>query len=269
MSPFSYFGSMESPDTSKAMVSSEIGKGSSTSPRPSGGTCSCSGSIEAPAPTRPMIGTEFSSRYSMIGAISDALISRIPDRISETAPGRTPIAVARPPLVLPGFSSPRSINLTSSMARPFRLRAKHSNSDYPKSSLTFISEYQKLSEGVRAPATKAGTPNGNDELGARAFGRAAGPCRPWQYVVLGNRPCDQHEVQDDLYPQCHARPRQADGAGRAHPAGGAGAAAPERATRTPRRNTAARISPTEAGVRNGKARRVAMYRDRAALSVAD
>ena len=103
------------------MVSSAIGKGSSTSPRPSGGTCSCSGSIEAPAPTRPMIGTEFNSRYSMIGAISDALIRRIPDRISETAPGRTPIAVANPPLVLPGFSSPRSINLMSSMVRPFRI----------------------------------------------------------------------------------------------------------------------------------------------------
>ena len=65
-----------------------------------------------------MIGTEFSSRYSMIGAISDALIRRIPDRISETAPGRTPIAVAKPPLVLPGFSSPRSINLMSSIVRP-------------------------------------------------------------------------------------------------------------------------------------------------------
>src|ERR1700674_3574620 len=51
-SPFSYFGSMESPATSKAMVSSEIGNGSSTSPRPSGGTCSCSASIAAPAPTR-------------------------------------------------------------------------------------------------------------------------------------------------------------------------------------------------------------------------
>src|SRR6267378_4980275 len=57
----------------------------------------------------------------MIGAISDALIRRMPDRISETAPGRTPIAVANPPLVLPGFSSPRSINLMSSIVRPFRI----------------------------------------------------------------------------------------------------------------------------------------------------
>ena len=80
----------------------------------------------------------------MIGAISDALIRRIPDRISETAPGRTPIAVARPPLVLPGFSSPRSINLMSSMRQSFPNFRNYSNSDYQKSSLTLISEYQKL-----------------------------------------------------------------------------------------------------------------------------
>src|SRR5437667_1493773 len=143
-SPFSYFGSMESPATSKAMVSSEIGKGISTSPRPSGGTCSCSGSIEAPAPTRPMIGTEFNSRYSIMGVISEALIRRSPDRISETAPGRTPIACARPPLVLPGFPSPRSIMATSSMAAISSNFRNHSNSDYQKSSLTLISEYPKL-----------------------------------------------------------------------------------------------------------------------------
>jgi hypothetical protein len=51
-----------------------------------------------------------------MGWISLALIRRISAKISETAPGRTPIAMARPPLVLPGFSSPRSIILTSSMA---------------------------------------------------------------------------------------------------------------------------------------------------------
>src|SRR5258707_15673870 len=51
----------------------------------------------------------------MIGWISLALIRRISPRISETAPGRTPIAAARPPLVLPGFSSPRSIILISSI----------------------------------------------------------------------------------------------------------------------------------------------------------
>src|SRR5712675_990064 len=51
----------------------------------------------------------------MMGAISVALIRRISARISETAPARTPIAAARPPLVLPGFSRPRSIILISSM----------------------------------------------------------------------------------------------------------------------------------------------------------
>src|SRR5438445_10484390 len=180
---------MESPATSKAMVSSEIGKGNWTSPTPSGGTCSCSGSIDAPAPTRPMMGTEFNSRYSMMGAISDALISLIPDRISETAPGRTPIAVARPPLVLPGFSSPRSINLTSSMAIPLHDGGHDSNSDYPKSSLTFVSEYPKLN-GCRATRGKAGRNDGNYKLGARTLGRAAQISRPGD-VLFGDCQSDQ------------------------------------------------------------------------------
>ena len=51
-----------------------------------------------------------------MGWISDALISRISDNISETAPARTPIALARPPLVLPGLCSPRSIILMSNMS---------------------------------------------------------------------------------------------------------------------------------------------------------
>src|ERR1700709_1768048 len=80
----------------------------------------------------------------MMGWISEALIRRMSARISETAPGRTPIAIARPPLVLPGFSSPRSIILISSMAPSFPNFRNDSNSDYQKSSLTFISEYQKL-----------------------------------------------------------------------------------------------------------------------------
>src|SRR5258705_4923151 len=145
---------MDSPATSKAIVSSEIGNGSRTSPRPSGGTCSCSGSIAAPAPTRPMIGTELSSRYSMMGVISEALIRRSPDRMSDTAPGRTPIAVARPPLVLPGFSSPRSIIVTSSMATSFPNYGNYSNSDFQKYSLTFYSEYQKLRGTVRRPRSE-------------------------------------------------------------------------------------------------------------------
>ncbi len=139
---------MESPATSKAMVSSAIGKGSSTSPRPSGGTCSCSGSIEAPAPTRPMIGTEFSSRYSMIGAISDALIRRIPDRISETAPGRTPIAVGQSALGLARLLQSPFDQPDVQHGQTFPNFRNDSNSDYQKSSLTFISEYQKLMAGV-------------------------------------------------------------------------------------------------------------------------
>src|SRR5262249_56187982 len=89
-------------------------------------------------------GSELRSRYGMMGAVSDVLIRRIPDRISETAPGRTPIARARPPLVLPGFSSPRSIIETSSMATSFPNFVKNSNSDYQKSSLTLTSEYRKF-----------------------------------------------------------------------------------------------------------------------------
>src|ERR1700722_18865789 len=102
----------------------------------------------------------------MIGAISEALIRRMPDRISETAPGRTPIAVARPPLVLPGFCSPRSINLMSSMAHLFRISeiigdvGRRQNSRY------------KI--------------DGSDELGARACGCAAGiPCLG--HVLCGDR----------------------------------------------------------------------------------
>jgi hypothetical protein len=56
--------------------------------------------------------------------------------------------VANPPLVLPGFSSPRSINLMSSMVRPFPNFGNNSSSDYPKSSLTFVSEYPKSNAGV-------------------------------------------------------------------------------------------------------------------------
>src|SRR5258707_13835436 len=70
-----------------------------------------------------------------MGWISDDLIRRASARISETAPGRTPIAAAIPPLVLPGFASPRSIILTSSMSPSFPNFRNYSNSDYPKSSL--------------------------------------------------------------------------------------------------------------------------------------
>jgi len=56
-SPFSSFGSMESPTT----LEGEIGKGNSMSPRPSEGTCSLSGSITVLASTQPVIGTLFNS----------------------------------------------------------------------------------------------------------------------------------------------------------------------------------------------------------------
>src|SRR5258707_4351740 len=206
---------MESPATSKAIVSSEIGNGSRTSPRPSGGTCSCSGSIAAPAPTRPMIGTELSSRYSMMGVISEALIRRSPDRISDTAPGRTPIAVARPPLVLPGFSSPRSIIVTSSMATSFPNYGNYSNSDFQKYSLTFYSEYQKLRGTVRRPRSERRETSGEgganaDKLGERAFGRIAGISGEGD-VLFGNSKGDQRQVQDRLFPQRRHRQRQANG----------------------------------------------------------
>ncbi|MHC2682221.1 hypothetical protein ACVJDU_003785 [Bradyrhizobium diazoefficiens] len=54
----------------------------------------------------------------MIGMISEAFTRRSPPRISETAPGRTPMAAARPPLLLPVFSRPRSIIATSNMVIP-------------------------------------------------------------------------------------------------------------------------------------------------------
>src|SRR5712671_3475864 len=90
----------------------------------------------------------------MMGAISEALIRRASARISETAPGRTPIAVARPPLVLPGFSSPRSIILTFSTGTIFLNFRNEINSDYPKYSLTFISEYQKRKRPLRRPSRR-------------------------------------------------------------------------------------------------------------------
>jgi len=47
---------------------------------------------------------------------------------------------------LPGFCNPRSIILTSSMTPSFPNFRNHSNSEYPKSSLTLISENRKLRE---------------------------------------------------------------------------------------------------------------------------
>ena len=155
----------------------------------------------------------------MMGVISDALIRRSPDRISDTAPGRTPIAVARPPLVLPGFSSPRSIILISSMAASFPSFRSDSNSDYPNQALTLISEYQKLAGtwnrvGLAATDEKRpgkGKANAIDKLGERACGRTAGISGEGD-VLCRNRGGDQCQVQDRLFPQCRDWPRPAIGA---------------------------------------------------------
>src|SRR3954465_14384849 len=150
---------MESPITSKAMVSSSVGKGSSTSNRPSGGIRQYSGSITAPAPTRPIIGTQLSRKYSEIGSISEALISLIPEKISETAPGRTPMAAARPPLDLPVFFSPRSIifaSIITGMAIPLSdfqyipNFVSEINAGFQKNDLTSYSDYRNKEGRVLA-----------------------------------------------------------------------------------------------------------------------
>src|SRR5260370_14001177 len=147
----------------------------------------------------------------MMGVISEALIRRSPDRISDTAPGRTPIAVARPPLVLPGFSSPRSIIVTSSMATSFPNYGNYSNSDFQKYSLTLYSEYQKSRGTVRRPRSERRETSGEgganaDKLGERAFGRIAGISGEGD-VSKG----DQRQVQDRLFPQRRHRQPQANG----------------------------------------------------------
>src|ERR1700686_1626493 len=141
----------------------------------------------------------------MIGWISVALIWRISARISETAPGRTPLPAARPPLVLPGFCSPRSIILTSSMATSFPNFRNDCNSDYPKSSLTLISEYQKLEHNGNV-----GVSGNAIHLGSGTFASAARVSRQG-HVLFGNRRRAQREVRNRLFPQCRDRPRQTPG----------------------------------------------------------
>ncbi len=86
-----------------------------------------------------MTGIRFSSRYSTMASISEALISRIPERISDTAPARTPIASASPPLDFPVLSSARSISVASSMIHPLQIwRYTTIRSDNRNSSLTFL-----------------------------------------------------------------------------------------------------------------------------------
>ena len=85
--------------------------------------------------------------YSSIAGVGAALTKAIknpvkepvvPRQMMETAPGRTPIAAARPPLLLPVFSSPRSIILTSSMAPTFQ-----DGVTFPKSRTKINYEYRK------------------------------------------------------------------------------------------------------------------------------
>src|SRR6185437_5668727 len=96
-------------------------------------------------------------------------------RISDTAPGRTPMAAARPPLVFPGLDSPRSIILSSSMAASCRHRfcAYPSNSDYPKSSLTYFG----ITEITRTQRETSGNHCRRFEVAAP---RAADPVRQLQ-----------------------------------------------------------------------------------------
>src|SRR5258708_6107375 len=153
----------------------------------------------------------------MMGVISEALIRRSPDRISDTAPGRTPIAVARPPLVLPGFSSPLSIIVMSSMATSFPNYGNYSNSDYQKYSLTLFSEYQKLGDAVRRPRSErretSGEGGANEEkLGKRVFERMAGICGEGDVFFEKNK-ADNRKVQARLSPPPPHRPRQANGDG--------------------------------------------------------
>src|SRR4051812_25540119 len=102
----------------------------------------------------------------MMGSISEALISLIPEKISETAPGRTPMAAARPPLDLPVFFSPRSIILESMymVTSPFRFSI-HSefhneiNAVFQKNNLTVYSVYRNRGEGGWQASR-----NGNDTV---------------------------------------------------------------------------------------------------------
>src|ERR1700721_232206 len=237
----------------------------------------------------------------MIGASSDALINRASARISETAPGRTPIAAARPPVVLPGFARPRSIILISSMALSFPNFRNDSNSDYPKSSLTLISEYQKLYESFRrarpgqsgiqidhargdsgfaysrpgmtpahAPATQESEKHRNaiDKLDAGAFKRAAGISRQG-HVLFGDRGGDQREIQHRLYPPRRDRPRQAIGACQRGPPRGLVQAASESPPTRPAKSAGTLrflVRMDHAGFRTRRDRQAPLCRNRPAPS---
>ena len=84
----------------------------------------------------------------MIGAISDALIRRMPgqdlgNRAGANAHRRRQPALGLARLLQPPFDQPDVQH-----GQTFPNFRNDSSSDYPKSSLTFISEYQKLTAGV-------------------------------------------------------------------------------------------------------------------------
>src|SRR6267154_2833815 len=180
-----------------------------------------------------------------MAVISCALIRRIPDRISETAPGRTPMAAARPPLVLPGFSSPRSISLMSSMCHHFRISETIAILII-RNKLDF---YFGISEIDRRVPTTAGSESGTNKLGARTFGstartRCQGP------VLFGGYRRHQRKIPHLLFPQCRDRTRQTDGHCEFGPAEGAAARATAAAGQDARAPAAGiqtvRISPADA-----------------------
>jgi hypothetical protein len=108
------------------------------------------------------------------------------------------------------------------MAASFPNFKSDSNSDYPNQALTFISEYPKLAdiESVIACSGdekhREGKANAIDQLGERAFGRAAGISGE-RDVLCRNCGCDQRQVQDRLFPQRRNRSQQANGVCRPRP----------------------------------------------------
>ena len=89
----------------------------------------------------------------------------------------------------------------------------HSNSDYPKSSLTLISEYPKLRErNVELSGNRECNPTGRRNTPGAARISGKGP------VLCGDRERDQRAVRYRLFPQRHDRPRQAPGAFRSRAA---------------------------------------------------
>src|SRR5690242_10251795 len=114
----------------------------------------------------------------MMGSISEALISLIPEKISDTAPGRTPMAAARPPLDLPVFFNPRSITLASMymMTSPFRFSIhsefhKEINAVFQKNNLTAYSVYRNKGGEVLADKTETGTIRWNQQAGRPRIAR--------------------------------------------------------------------------------------------------